>query len=56
MHPGDIDSFPGTVAINGQPTSFSDGSIILGNLVTFHQVRVKVVLTVEFGIFGDGAI
>ena len=39
-----------------QPAPDSDRGIVLGNLVAFHQVRVRVILPVEFRVFGNGAI
>ena len=44
------------MAINGEPALLSNGDIMLGNLVTFHQIGVEVVLTCEPCMFRDGAI
>ncbi len=56
MNPGDPDGFfPGVFCFDVQVSVFSYGSGILGDLVSFGQVRVKIVFPVEPALFGNGA-
>jgi len=52
----DADLPGNAVNFNRDYALFTDGSAALGNLVAFYKVGVGVVLAVETGIFGDGAV
>ncbi len=56
MHP--LDAYPLLLAIYHEvkPAITADRGVVLGNLVSFHQVGVVVVLAVELGGHGDGAV
>ena len=56
VHP--LDSYPLDLAIHLDLQRTFDGQrqVELGNLVALHQVRVRIVLAVKLGVFGDLAI
>jgi hypothetical protein len=41
---------------NSEITVPAERNIILRDLITFHQVRIRIVLAIKFGVFGDGAV
>jgi len=45
-----------TVNLDSEPAVTADGGVILGDLVAFHEVGIRVVFTVELGVFRDGAV
>jgi hypothetical protein len=45
-----------TINFDIKPAFTPERSIVLGDLITLHEVRIGVVLTVKLGIVRNGAV
>ena len=53
---GDADPPCSAVNLDGHPAVLGDGLVVLGDLVPFHEIGIGVVLAIELGVLGDGAV
>jgi hypothetical protein len=56
MDASDADLFFHPVCFDGEPAFHSNGRVKLGDLIALHEVRIRIVFPIEFGVARNGAM